>query len=206
MQFKYSILWFSVSSSTETLCLLLDCLLTSENIPADSPREVYETYFVFACIWAFGGATYQDQVKLSVITVICVVISQSVMCWLRLMTASVFLALLCHIWYIKYVRKFHGHVKNVWKNGCHISLQLRDYRAEFSQWWTKEIRSIKLPAHGSVFDYYLDPQTRRFLPWADKIPSFYMDADQPLQVIEVIWHKKSFGVQEKFFFLLKVFF
>lgn len=45
--------------------MLLDCLLTSENFPADSPREVYETYFVFACIWAFGGATYQDQVKLS---------------------------------------------------------------------------------------------------------------------------------------------
>lgn len=48
----------------QTLCLLLDCLLTSENVPTDSPREVYETYFVFACIWAFGGATYQDQVQL----------------------------------------------------------------------------------------------------------------------------------------------
>ncbi|GAA6066506.1 dynein axonemal heavy chain 11 isoform X1, partial [Tachysurus ichikawai] len=112
------------NSMVQTLCLLLDCLLTSENVPVDSPREVYETYFVFACIWAFGGATYQDQ--------------------------------------------------------------LRDYRAEFSQWWTKEMRSIKLPAHGSVFDYYLDPQTRRFLPWAEKIPSFHMEPDKPLQVFGVI--------------------
>ncbi|KAI5106110.1 dynein heavy chain 11, axonemal, partial [Silurus meridionalis] len=120
------------NSMVQTLCLLLDCLLTPENIPADSPREIYETYFVFACIWAFGGATYQDQ--------------------------------------------------------------LRDYRAEFSQWWTKEMRSIKLPAHGSVFDYYLDPQTRRFLPWTDKIPPFYTDAEKPLQVIQVI-SKKTVRLQ-----------
>ena len=46
----------------QTLCALLDCLLTPENIPSDSPRELYETYFTFACIWAFGGALYQDQV------------------------------------------------------------------------------------------------------------------------------------------------
>lgn len=61
-----SILWFKSLlmslSLSQTLCSLLDCLLTPENIPADSPREIYETYFVFACVWAFGGATFQDQV------------------------------------------------------------------------------------------------------------------------------------------------
>lgn len=46
----------------QTLCTLLDCLLTPENVPSESPREIYETYFTFACIWAFGGALYQDQV------------------------------------------------------------------------------------------------------------------------------------------------
>ncbi|KAL7875326.1 hypothetical protein SRHO_G00062960 [Serrasalmus rhombeus] len=107
------------SSMVQTLCSLLDGLLTPENIPADSTRDVYETYFVFACIWAFGGATYQDQA--------------------------------------------------------------RDYRAEFSQWWVKEMKSVKLPAHGSIFDFYLDPQTRRFSPWSDKVPSFQMDPDVPLQ-------------------------
>ncbi|KAL7886390.1 hypothetical protein AOLI_G00041110 [Acnodon oligacanthus] len=107
------------SSMVQTLCSLLDGLLTPENIPADSTRDVYETYFVFACIWAFGGATYQDQA--------------------------------------------------------------RDYRAEFSQWWVKEMKSVKLPAHGSVFDFYLDPQTRRFSLWSDKVPSFQMEPDIPLQ-------------------------
>lgn len=63
------LLWcaFTVSNFfliVQTLCTLLDCLLTPENIPSDSPRELYETYFTFACIWAFGGALYQDQVLL----------------------------------------------------------------------------------------------------------------------------------------------
>lgn len=44
------------------LCTLLECLLIPTNCPLDTTREVYETYFVFACIWAFGSATFQDQV------------------------------------------------------------------------------------------------------------------------------------------------
>nr|XP_027209167.1 dynein beta chain, ciliary-like [Penaeus vannamei] len=42
------------------LCQLLDCLLTPESVPPDSPKEVYELYFVFAAVWAFGSALYQD--------------------------------------------------------------------------------------------------------------------------------------------------
>ncbi|KAM9352911.1 dynein axonemal heavy chain 11 [Symphorus nematophorus] len=111
------------NSMVQTLCSLLDCLLTPENIPSDSPRELYETYFTFACIWAFGGALYQDQ--------------------------------LC------------------------------DYRVEFSQWWTKEMKTVKLPAQGTVFDYYLDPQSRRFLPWSDTVPPFEMETYTPLQAVLV---------------------
>ncbi|KAF7658249.1 hypothetical protein LDENG_00015570 [Lucifuga dentata] len=111
------------NSMVQTLCTLLDCLLKPENIPSDSPREIYETYFTFACIWAFGGALYQDQ--------------------------------LC------------------------------DYRVEFSRWWTKEMKAVKLPAQGTVFDYYLDPQTRRFLPWSDTVPPFEMESYTPLQAVVV---------------------
>ncbi|KAK4326143.1 hypothetical protein Pmani_003308 [Petrolisthes manimaculis] len=42
------------------LCQLLDCLLTADTAPPDSPKEVYEQYFVFALVWAFGSALYQD--------------------------------------------------------------------------------------------------------------------------------------------------
>lgn len=50
-------------SMVQTLCYLLECLLTKEDIPADCPKETYELYFVFAAIWAFGGAMVQDQVR-----------------------------------------------------------------------------------------------------------------------------------------------
>ena len=53
---------------------------------------------------------------------------------------------------------------------------------EFSQWWTKEMRTVKLPAQGTVFDYFLDPQTRRFLPWSDAVQPFVLEPDVPLQV------------------------
>lgn len=46
----------------QTILYLLECLLTEKNAPPDSPKELYELYFVFACFWAFGGAMFQDQV------------------------------------------------------------------------------------------------------------------------------------------------
>ncbi|XP_061574307.1 dynein axonemal heavy chain 11 [Cololabis saira] len=111
------------NSLVQTLCTLLDCLVIPENIPPESPREIYETFFTFACIWAFGGALCQDQ--------------------------------------------------------------LRDYRAEFSQWWTKEMKTVKLPTQGTVFDYYLDHETRRFLPWGESVPQFEMETCPPLQAVVV---------------------
>uniref|UniRef100_A0A4X2M213 AAA+ ATPase domain-containing protein n=1 Tax=Vombatus ursinus TaxID=29139 RepID=A0A4X2M213_VOMUR len=111
------------NSLVQTLCSLLDCLLTPENVPPESPREVYEIYFVFACIWAFGGALLQDQ--------------------------------------------------------------LSDYPTEFSRWWLKQMKAVKFPSQGTIFDYYLDPKTRKFLPWADKVPKLTMNPDTPLQTVVV---------------------
>ena len=45
-----------------SLCYLLECLLTPHNTPPDCSKELYELYFVFAAVWAFGGAMFQDQV------------------------------------------------------------------------------------------------------------------------------------------------
>lgn len=44
------------------------------------------------------------------------------------------------------------------------------------------MKAIKFPSQGTIFDYYLDPKTKKFLPWTDKIPKFEMDPDTPLQV------------------------
>lgn len=48
-------------SMIQTLCYLLEAFLTPQNTPPDTAKEIYELYFVFAAIWAFGGSTFQDQ-------------------------------------------------------------------------------------------------------------------------------------------------
>ncbi|NWU90022.1 DYH9 protein, partial [Upupa epops] len=106
-------------SMVQMLCYLLECLLTEENTPSDCPKELYELYFVFAAIWAFGGSTFQDQ--------------------------------------------------------------LVDYRVEFSRWWVREFKTIKFPSQGTVFDFYIDPETKKFEPWSKLIPQFEFDPEMPLQ-------------------------
>ncbi|XP_076856222.1 dynein axonemal heavy chain 9 [Brachyhypopomus gauderio] len=106
-------------SVVQMLCHLLECLLTPEHTPPDCHKDLYELYFVFAAIWAFGGALFQDQ--------------------------------------------------------------LVDYRVEFSKWWVTEFKTIKFPSQGTVFDYYIDPESKKFEPWSKMVPKFEMDPDMPLQ-------------------------
>ncbi|XP_055509862.1 dynein axonemal heavy chain 17-like [Leucoraja erinacea] len=103
----------------QTVLHLMECLMTPANAPADSPKELYELYFVFACVWGFGGTMFQDQ--------------------------------------------------------------LVDYRAEFSKWWVNEFKAVKFPSQGTVFDYYIDSETKRFISWSEKVPPFELDSDSPLQ-------------------------
>ncbi|NXF09729.1 DYH9 protein, partial [Smithornis capensis] len=106
-------------SMVQMLCYLLECLLTQENTPPDCPKELYELYFVFAAVWAFGGSMFQDQ--------------------------------------------------------------LVDYRVEFSKWWVAEFKTIKFPSQGTVFDFYIDPETKKFEPWSKLVPQFEFDPEMPLQ-------------------------
>ncbi|KAM6240341.1 dynein axonemal heavy chain 9 isoform 2-T2 [Spheniscus humboldti] len=106
-------------SMVQMLCYLLECLLTEENTPPDCPKELYELYFVFAAVWAFGGSMFQDQ--------------------------------------------------------------LVDYRVKFSKWWVAEFKTIKFPSQGTVFDFYIDPETKKFESWSKLIPQFEFDPEMPLQ-------------------------
>lgn len=62
-------------------------------------------------------------------------------------------------------------------------LQATDYRVEFTKWWVNEFKSVKFPASGTVFDYYIDSETKQFVPWTQKLGRFELDHDMPLQVI-----------------------
>uniref|UniRef100_A0A674H6Q3 Dynein axonemal heavy chain 17 n=1 Tax=Taeniopygia guttata TaxID=59729 RepID=A0A674H6Q3_TAEGU len=110
-------------TAIQTVLSLLECFLTPKNVPPDSPREQYELFFVFACIWAFGGALFQDQ--------------------------------------------------------------LVDHRQQFSKWWLSEFKTIKFPNQGTIFDYYIHPETKTFNPWDERVPEFELDPDIPLQAAVV---------------------
>ncbi|XP_055614548.1 dynein beta chain, ciliary, partial [Uranotaenia lowii] len=63
--------------------------------------------------------------------------------------------------------------------------QLVDWRNEFHKWWINEFKAIRFPPGGTVFSYYIDPETKKFNPWTDLVPSFELDTDIPLQSILV---------------------
>lgn len=107
----------------QMLCHLLECLLIPVNTPHDCSKELHDLYFVFACVWAFGSAMFQDTTI--------------------------------------------------------------DYRVEFSKWWVNEFKSVKFPNGGTVFDYYIDPETKQLAPWTERVPKFELDSDLPLQAVLV---------------------
>lgn len=53
---------------------------------------------------------------------------------------------------------------------------------EFTKWWTTEFKTVKFPTTGTVFDYYIDPETKKFEPWTKMVPKFELDPELPLQV------------------------
>jgi dynein heavy chain len=111
------------SAHIHMLCNLLECLLTAQNTPIDCPKDLYEIYFVFACVWAFGSALFQDQTI--------------------------------------------------------------DHRVEFSRWWCSEFKTVKFPGSGNVFDYYIDPETKKFEPWTKIVNKFTLHNGVPLQSVLV---------------------
>ncbi|CAF0866110.1 unnamed protein product, partial [Didymodactylos carnosus] len=101
------------------LCNILDCLFTPQNLPPDCPKEWYELYFVWATIWAIGGALFQDQ--------------------------------------------------------------LIDYRIEFSKWFIHEFKTIKFPTQGNIFDYSIEPQSKKLESWSKSVEEVSFDVDLPVQ-------------------------
>uniref|UniRef100_A0A8C5X999 Dynein axonemal heavy chain 17 n=2 Tax=Malurus TaxID=55806 RepID=A0A8C5X999_9PASS len=63
--------------------------------------------------------------------------------------------------------------------------QLVDYRQQFSKWWITEFKTIKFPSQGTIFDYYIDPETKKFSPWDERVPEFELDPEVPLQAAVV---------------------
>lgn len=44
------------------------------------------------------------------------------------------------------------------------------------------MRAVKFPSQGTVFDYFIDPESKKFTPWNEKMVPFELEPDVPLQV------------------------
>ncbi|KAL1493068.1 hypothetical protein ABEB36_011203 [Hypothenemus hampei] len=74
----------------------------------------------------------------------------------------------------------------VWAFGSAMFIeQAIDYRVEFSKWWVNEFKSVKFPTQGTVFDFYIDDETKQFVLWSEKLGKFELDPDAPLQTVLV---------------------
>ena len=49
-----------------------------------------------------------------------------------------------------------------------------------------------------MFDYYIDPESKKFEPWSKMVPKFEMDTDTPLQVQQV---DLKFSSSSKYFLI-----
>lgn len=69
----------------------------------------------------------------------------------------------------------------VWAfGGALFKDQLCDWREEFSKWWVTEFKTVRFPPQGSVFDYYVRAEDKKFVSWAERIPGFTYDAEKPV--------------------------
>ncbi|ODM96633.1 Dynein beta chain, ciliary, partial [Orchesella cincta] len=55
-----------------------------------------------------------------------------------------------------------------------------DHRADFSKWFQQEFKFVKFPQGGSVFDFYIDNETKRCCRGL-RSTKFELDPDIPLQ-------------------------
>ncbi|KAJ8921300.1 hypothetical protein NQ315_013774 [Exocentrus adspersus] len=75
---------------------------------------------------------------------------------------------------------------SVWAFGSAMfQEQTMDYRIEFTKWWTNEFKTIKFPTGGTVFDYFIDSETKQFVSWSESLGRFELDPDTPLQAVLV---------------------
>ena len=60
-----------------------------------------------------------------------------------------------------------------------------DYKKEFSGWWKSEFKAVKFPTRGTVFDYYVDEEEKKFEPWTKIVPVIEYDPEVPMTQVTV---------------------
>ena len=67
--------------------------------------------------------------------------------------------------------------------GCLSEVDGVDYRKQFSNWWKNEMKTIKFPSKGTVFDYYV--KESRLDEWASIVETIDYSSEVPMGEVTV---------------------
>jgi len=60
-----------------------------------------------------------------------------------------------------------------------------NYRKNFDKWFKSTWTSVKIPGKGTVYDYFVNPKTQKFQPWAELVTDVDYDSSQPMSTVFV---------------------
>lgn len=70
----------------------------------------------------------------------------------------------------------------VWAvGGCLAEVDGVDYRKQFSNWWKQEMKTIKFPSKGTVFDYFV--QDARMEEWSIIVDPLEYSSEVPMNQV-----------------------
>jgi hypothetical protein len=55
-------------------------------------------------------------------------------------------------------------------------------RRNFDKWFKQTWTTVKIPGKGTVYDYFVNPKTQKFQPWAELVTDIDYDGNKPMWV------------------------
>lgn len=62
---------------------------------------------------------------------------------------------------------------------------MRPDRRNFDKWFKQTWTSVKIPGKGTVYDYFVNPKTQKFQPWAELVTDIDYDGSKPMSTVFV---------------------
>jgi hypothetical protein len=150
-----------------TLVNTLEGLLRPDALGPKADQPLFETYFVFAAIWAFGGALVEKD---------GVDYRRKFDKWWKATWTTVKLPGARRA-------RARGRVLCWMEGGVSACARLRCPRSQAvnNPLCTRPCPPPRAPGKGSVYDYYVSPKTAKFTPWAELIVDVpYNSATTPM--------------------------
>jgi len=60
-----------------------------------------------------------------------------------------------------------------------------DMRKNFSSWWKSKWTRVKLPTKGTIYDFFVDKATFKYVPWSSIVPTISYDSTTPMDAVTV---------------------